>query len=376
MGMTADALLAGPRGRGLLIALLRNSDVYRLVMRADHAGSGGRSAAFSMVSMGEVDGLSRVRIAREVKRECKRIEREFAAPVAVGDLARTVEAAVRDARLSESALIDALAHTVGAAKAYQPPDASEALVAAPAVVEALRPLAEQVVFLPLVQRWVASAASEQWLVTRPERAAGVGAGLDPAEVLEAWHVEVADEESRARREHARGERVGGTWWSSPPHPLARTTGAQPDLGPTGLYAEEDSSGGDDAVVTPVGPAPTRTYEISGIAAWVELCARFPLDVTESRSMVWDEALGGEGPWVIPDWRAVAVEYDAVHLTVAGYLEGATRRIEVPGVGLSGIAGFDPDLTVWLTRHPVATGDAKAWSRGDTTGWRSIGTPPR
>lgn len=376
MGMTADALLAGPRGRGLVIALLRNSDVYRLIMRADHAGSGGRSAAFSMLSVGAVDGLSGMRVAREMRRARKRAQQEFEAPVAADELARAVEVAIPDARLTEPALIDALAHTVGAAKAYQPPDASEALIAAPQVIEALRPLAEQVIALPLAQRWTAPAASEQWLVTRPERAAGVDAGLAPEEVLEAWLLEVADEESRARRERARGQRVGGTWWSFPPHPLARTTGAQADLGPTGLYAEEDSSGGDDAVVTPVGPVPASTYEISGIAAWAELCARFPLDVTESRSMVWDEALGGEGPWVIPDWRAVAVEYDAVHLTVAGYLEGATRRIEVPGVGLSGIAGFDPDLTVWLTRHPAATGDAEAWSHGDTTGWRSIGTPPR
>jgi hypothetical protein len=78
-----------------------------------------------------------------------------------------------------------------------------------------------------------------------------------------------------------------------------------------------------------------------------------------------------GPWLVPDWSRVAQEWDAVHLTVAGYLASATRCIPVPdaadATGTAGttgttgtagstgrveaasvIGGWGPDVTYWLT----------------------------
>lgn len=53
-------------------------------------------------------------------------------------------------------------------------------------------------------------------------------------------------------------------------------------------------------------------------------------------------------WVMPDWAAVAVEYDAVHLVVSTYLSVGGTAIEVePGVH-SVIAGWAPGDTYWLT----------------------------
>jgi len=42
----------------------------------------------------------------------------------------------------------------------------------------------------------------------------------------------------------------------------------------------------------------------------------------SRRHDWWRVTGSAGAWMIPDWVAVAADYDAVHLTVGGYLTTA------------------------------------------------------
>ena len=63
--------------------------------------------------------------------------------------------------------------------------------------------------------------------------------------------------------------------------------------------------------------------------------------------------------MVPDWAAVVETYDAVHLTTAAYLAGATRALAVDAETATMIAGWGPDATQWLT--PVQIGPAH--SRG-------------
>jgi hypothetical protein len=53
--------------------------------------------------------------------------------------------------------------------------------------------------------------------------------------------------------------------------------------------------------------------------------------------------GWTGRWLIPDYAAVADDWDAVHLTVAGYL--TTAGIAIPAGGArTMLAGWDPDAS--------------------------------
>jgi hypothetical protein len=91
-----------------------------------------------------------------------------------------------------------------------------------------------------------------------------------------------------------------------------------------LNLVEDSFGGEVATAIPVRGV-GRTLEIRRPEDWTSLCRRFPLEVTASRRHVWFSTTGRDGRWLIPDWERVADEWDAVHLTVHGYLSGAGAR---------------------------------------------------
>jgi hypothetical protein len=62
----------------------------------------------------------------------------------------------------------------------------------------------------------------------------------------------------------------------------------------------------------------------------------------------------------PDFEAVAVDYDAIHLSVAGYVltAGRTRQAENARTVL---AGWNPDETYWLTDILTESGKARTWS---------------
>ena len=74
--------------------------------------------------------------------------------------------------------------------------------------------------------------------------------------------------------------------------------------------------------------------------------------------------------MVPDWPEVAQEYDAVHLTVSGYLTTAGRAVPVSDGVASVLAGWGPDETWWLTDvRGDGGGEARAqgWVRRET-GW--------
>jgi|KBSSwiStaDraftv2_1062776.scaffolds.fasta_scaffold381297_2 hypothetical protein len=76
----------------------------------------------------------------------------------------------------------------------------------------------------------------------------------------------------------------------------------------------------------------RILEIDGPQAWHSLCLKY--------------AAHGEDGRTVPDWSAVARDYDAVHLTLGGLLTAEQVRI-VSSVGCSEHWGWDVEQTLWL-----------------------------
>ena len=60
-----------------------------------------------------------------------------------------------------------------------------------------------------------------------------------------------------------------------------------------------------------------------------------------------------------DGAAFAADYDAIHLTVGGYLSTAGRAIQA-GSAYTVLAGWDPDETWWLTDSPRRLGEPVTW----------------
>lgn len=168
--------------------------------------------------------------------------------------------------------------------------------------------------------------------------------------------------------------VSGTWWSAPlARDVIRTTRAVgPDRQPVGLACVEDELGWQQAGSWPVEPvgAP-RVAELAAPADWVRLCHAYPLDVTDAKRGDWWRATGRDGRWVVPDWRAVAGDWDAVHLTVTGYLTTAGRALEVDGEHASVLAGWDPDATFWFADSLRFAGPGEHWQRAQDAEWRRL-----
>jgi hypothetical protein len=154
----------------------------------------------------------------------------------------------------------------------------------------------------------------------------------------------------------------GRWWSAPAlSQLPSTTRALSGLGAVRLAVVEDRQGWTGANCWPLeAHRRSTTYEISGPDRWADLVANHPIEVTWSRRHDWWRVTGWAGTWMIPDWEAVAADYDAVHLTVGGYLTTA-GRVLTAGDARTLLAGWDPDQTYWLTDVLRLTGQITRWS---------------
>ncbi|WP_427019202.1 hypothetical protein ACQCSX_20880 (plasmid) [Pseudarthrobacter sp. P1] len=296
---------------------------------------------------------------------------ETAAPVPAPSLE---ELAGRLASLDFTGLDSGLVHgslerSVDTARYWQGPDGEDVLAGLPAITAALSPVAEQLMAFPDIQWWGQSRRVEQWAIDWDPGQGPAPWPQDPGRTLRQWGRTERAEEARAVRELPDDLRanVSGSWWSLP-HGMLRTVGHLP----AGLGLVEDSLGWEQAVTVPVGGA-GRILEIRTAEDWSSLCWRFPLEVTASRRHDWFRATGYQGRWVIPDWERVADEWDAVHLTVLGYLNGATRALPVDTNTATVIAGWDPDSTLWLTDAARETGGPRqTWRRASNRGpWTPV-----
>ncbi|WP_394771301.1 hypothetical protein [Lacisediminihabitans sp.] len=344
---TPDDLLSGPRGRRLCLAV------------AELLGPGVRAA---------LPVFAAAPLADEVRE---------ALAALLGEIDPTTISALEER--GDNGLWGALGETTEVARYWQEPDENHAILAQPTILAALRPVAEAICADPRTAWWASPMDTRRqrhvrWLDDSPSvPLATAGA----AGRLASWRAAtLTDERESATRPSDPTAMVSGQWWSIPALVgLPSTTSSRPGLAAIGLALVEDGLGWQEALVTPVAVRPgIRVYEITGAAAWSTLATRYPLDLSLSRRHDWWRTTGEATRWVIPDWEAVSHDFDAVHLTVWGYLCAAGRAI-VAGEAKTVLAGWDPDRTYWLTDVLAGELPATEWHRtvGQALSWSPAGT---
>ncbi|MFG6401252.1 hypothetical protein [Microbacterium sp. P04] len=265
-------------------------------------------------------------------------ELEVGTAAEVASLIESVDLGTIDARRVH----DALRESVDTARYWQEPDGLDRVAALPEVGAALARVASSLMSSPATAGWDAAAPSEQWAVDWRSGEDPAPLPTDPAPLLVRWDESQREEEERSQaRSRDPFANWSGTWWSVPQSVL-RTQGRVRDA----LELVEDSLGWKVATIVPVGGA-GRTLQIQTAADWAELCRRYPFEVTASRRHDWFRVTGRDGRWLMPDWKRVSGDWDAVHLTTLGYLQAATTLITIDAEYASVIGGWAPDSTLWL-----------------------------
>jgi hypothetical protein len=277
-----------------------------------------------------------------------------------------------------SALLAGLQAAVDSARYWQEPDAEDQEFAGEAAREALRPVAEAVVAAagaPEVRWWTAPVdrGRQRYVQFLGEHPLPEPTPAGAAESAAAWRANtLKDERSAHDRPEDPAASYSGRWWSSPAlSGLPVTTRALPALGAVGLALTEDGLGWQSARCWPAGADDgARVYEIRGPDQWAELVDRYPLDVSTSRRHDWWRVTGWAGRWLIPDYAAVAADWDAVHVTVTGYLTTAGVAIPAGDGARTMLAGWGPDATWWLTDVLSFTSPPEDWRKDDQAplGW--------
>jgi len=237
-------------------------------------------------------------------------------------------------------LIRPLMDSIVSAMYWQPPWTHEAVIGSDLVVAALEPVAGALVRAPAVSWWdfgVDRYAQRvvHWIYER--------GGLDPGEDWRLPTTPVADPAAALARDGL----LTSDWWSAPCGAgllqSARVLGSLP----VGLSLVEECTGDfEEAWVWGLEvDSAARVREITGAADWAALVAEYPAVVDGHRE--WQTMTGRAGRWTLPDWRAIAQDWDGVHLTVSGYLSAASRVLELGDGTATMIAGFNPDHTFWL-----------------------------
>jgi hypothetical protein len=345
----AENLLSGPRGRRLCWSLLDPGDYP------------GWDRVWDGASAGDLTGLTD----------------ELAACVARTDLDSLVTHA------DELTLLAALAEPVETAMYWQEPDDEDLALADQTVRDALLPVSDAVTTAPAASWWSTPAGTArqqyvEWLAPGGGPPSVTGATAE----LAAWRAALTEEEQAARtRPEDLTPSLSGHWWSTPvPSRLLSTTRSLPGIGAVGLAMVEDGLDWKEAHCWPMKPqAGARIYGISHPVEWTELVARYPIDVTDCRRHDWWRATGWDGHWLIPDFAAVAEDYDAVHVSLAGYLATAGRALRVDDA-CTILAGWNPDQTYWLTDTLTLAGPATKWAKfgEEPLGWAQcrVGVQPR
>lgn len=358
--MPAD-LLSGPRGRRLCLEVAldgRNGD--------SETADALRDAVFhAAYDLDPGRGTSRVLFGLSGKGA----GRDAPPRPSPDDVARLLDT-VPLAEPGERTLLLALAAAVDTARYWQEPDGEDVLVSSPRVRTSLGRVAAAIAASTSAAGWVEPMDTrEQWAVGFPgTTGAGPPSPTTARDTLAEWHAQQVDEETLAGRERPTNPQAmwSGTWWSRPPAGLTSTTRSMRGRGAVGLWLVEDGLGWDSARAERVHvPRDARIHEIDGPDAWAELCRRYPLEVTASRRHDWYRTTGRNGRWVIPDWLRVRHDFDAIHLSVGGYLAAAGSAIFVDDDRATVLAGWDPDKTYWL----------RDVTRDSSTGqeWRYDGT---
>jgi hypothetical protein len=317
-------LLAGPRGRRLLLEYALASELARSPVR--DGSTFGQAVVVASSRIGP-----RMRDSSALFGEVDVVSKEKLPNVTPSEIAERLNA-VELIEPTPELLRMALAAAVGHARYWQESDGEDILAAASEMNLALQRVAEHVAASPLTAWWVTPADTQtqqsvQW-DDAPRRP-----------VL-----------SEGRRAHPTANR-SGEWWSHPPQVVPASARSLFDDSPAGLWFVEDNLGWHRAesanLIVPEG---MQVLEIEGASDWAQLCTHFPQDVTRQMHDDWYRATAHTARWLVPDWAQVAKYYDAVHLQVGAYLAaaGVAIPIDVNPKTASVIAGWNPDETYWFT----------------------------
>ncbi|MGD7001320.1 hypothetical protein [Corynebacterium halotolerans] len=327
-------LLAGPRGRRVLFELLLATEP--------------KPAPSDMGRLGQLLWQTRV--------DTKSDEIGVAERLAPEILATEIKSSPLPGTVDEQVLLQAVGRAVDAAMYWQLPDGIDRLLRREIVREALHDVAVLVADSAAAARWNDGFDHEQQVWVRlghnwedpAPYAAQLGADLGR---LSRWR------EAFVTYDAGRGGDVGkgydtrfftGTWWSAPLQLGRHTSTKLGEYGATGLWWQEDSFGCECAELVEIDvDFGARIFTIHGESGWVRLCRDYPLDVTEDKHSSWGPATARNGRWVMPDWRRVSHDFDAVYLTVRGYLGTAGRVVKIEDRTASMIAGWAPGDTYWL-----------------------------
>lgn len=356
--ITPDALLAGPRGRRMLLEYALASEGE--VMMDDLEASLRRAVSDASRALDPNPGT--MLVARRWWWQRRRARRTPCTPALSPE---DVVLRLRRLPLAEPSperVRAALMQAVDMARYWQEPDGDDALAALLPVQRELRRVAEHL--SPHAQWWSTGIDRDAQRLVRWDDDRRATPTSAVAERLRAWREDITAAEIRADVNHQLdpGVNRSGEWWSMPRADLLSTTRALTDESPAGLWFVEDSFYGERATVHHARvPADLVVYEIDGPAAWAALCQRFPLPVTAQKRGDWYRTTGRVGRWVMPDWARVAEHYDGVHLTVAAYVEAAGTAIAVDDETASVIAGWNADETYWFTDDLAIDTDSETWT---------------
>jgi hypothetical protein len=131
--------------------------------------------------------------------------------------------------------------------------------------------------------------------------------------LLAWRAGTLEDERRAsdRPEDPRAPCSGRSWSTPALSNLRPSTRSLQPIGPVGLHLVEDAFSWSSARCWSLQLSPDAAiFEISDADDWSELVRRYPLAVTQSRRHDWWRTTGQDLEWAIPDFHAVAADYDA------------------------------------------------------------------
>lgn len=422
--LTADELLASPRGRSLIFDLAGRAP--EVIQRELDLGAEPLSAAasahqaFAETIVDAAYGLDLEQGAGMAvylgAADSLDSQMGSAGPAEVAQKLKFITPAAP----TQTDLEEAMRTVVAGATYWQPPHGEDLLAADPRVRAALEPFAEEVVASRLLDTSSDPLdTSSQWALAWDDSefrdappavftiALGPEAdysevtiddlsGVDEApgvampEGLDEWLAYALTSETAYRAAFAKDawEETSGSWWSTPPFGLWSSTAVWPHGAPIGLDLIEDDMGLERARACRLRIRPNaRICEINRPQDWAELCRRYPLDVTAQHRHDWCETTGRRGRWVIPDWSQVAEEFDGVHVSLAGYLRTAGVVIDVgegslvedspslPTIGntdemtASLMAGWSPDTTYWLGDVITGIAEVVEWfSDEDTDEW--------
>lgn len=365
--MTPEDLVAGPRGRRLLLALAERDatqEAREALFWADAQLDAHSVTVWFRGDPGSIPSDSPARAPEPPRGRSLRDVNNLllASPLPEITLPR---------------LLSALSASTAANMPWQEPDGTDALAADPAMAPALDRLARHVA--PSVPSWWSGDARD---VGTPVEIRWdddpVMFDLDREAIvseLSTWRYDAVRrgaEQREERRAHP-FVRGSGTWWSTPPRTLAWTSRHLPGLWPLGLSLQEDDHGRQRAEVTEVTPpAGAQVLVVDGPEDWAALCRTAALDVTATSGDDWERSTGAEERsrgrreeeqlWVRPDWSHVAEHVDAVHVSIRGYLTTAGRAIDLGDGRTSVLAGWAPDATVWFVPPAGRDGASHTYSR--------------